>query len=110
VQPSIAQALRAEPAHELRVAVDQHALEQLGTGQPLELREPLQRRLFERGLQATFQEQRIDLAVAQVDADRVAIHRQHPTALLVIERGPEFAQAPAQLTAGVIGYVPQQVT
>ena len=109
VHRPIAVALRGQPAGELRVAVDLHAVEQVAAEQVAQLGEPLARRLLEPRLHGPVDLERIDEAVGQVERDQVVAAGDHAPAIAVVEHAAELAQAPAQLAARIVRDVPEQV-
>src|SRR5262245_18111146 len=99
-------ALGGEPAIKTGIAVNLQAVEQLPVKERAQLAQAFGRQRPNPGLGRLADLDRIDEAVRKIEPDAVAAALEPGTAGRV-EDAAQLAQAPAQLAARVVGYIPQ---
>jgi hypothetical protein len=97
--------LRSEPTVENRAAGDLQALEEISGEQRSERPLPLWRERLYPLFDCAGDLDRIDEAIRQVEPDGIIAGMDAP-AVLLVDEGPDLAQAPAKLAARIIGHVP----
>ena len=95
-------ALGDQPAVEKRAALELQPVEQIAGKQPRQRSQSLNVKRVDPLRGGTTDLQRIDKAAVEIERDRIAL-RADTAPVRRVEHAAQFAQAPAQFAAGIVG-------
>jgi hypothetical protein len=110
VHLSIALSLRDEPRGKLRVPVDLDAFEEVAAEAITNQEKTVDGRLRQAVLHDALDFECVDDHARQIERDRTMTSRLDAPVICIVQQGAELAQAPSELSAWVVGHVPQEGT